>query len=162
MHTFFLCFTAFAACGLVTSKGSAQSAKDIRGSSPLLAIENEPAPKLIADPPTSGTAVARSRLHPVQDRKSSRGAGVRKRCSHGVAPHRTYPHYRGRFAVALCRCQRGNYYSYWTDAGASQSAHRTGRSNAQSNHQRNGEVYCARYENDQVTRALRSTFEKFK
>jgi hypothetical protein len=53
MHTLFLCFTAFAVCGLVAGKSSAQSAKDIRGPSPLLAIENEPAPKLIVDPPLS-------------------------------------------------------------------------------------------------------------
>lgn len=51
MHMLFFCFTAFTVCGLVTSKSSAQSAKDIRGPSPLLAIENEPAPKLIVDPP---------------------------------------------------------------------------------------------------------------
>jgi hypothetical protein len=42
---------AFVVCGLVTSKSSAQSAKDVRGPSPLLAINNEPAPKLIVDPP---------------------------------------------------------------------------------------------------------------
>jgi hypothetical protein len=53
MHTLFLCVTAFAVCGLVAGKSSAQSAKDIRGPSPLLAIENEPAPKLIVDPPLS-------------------------------------------------------------------------------------------------------------
>jgi len=51
MHTLFLCFATFAVCGLVTGKSSAQSAKDIRGPSPLLALENEPAPKLIVDPP---------------------------------------------------------------------------------------------------------------
>jgi hypothetical protein len=51
IHTLFICFTAFAVCGLVAGKSSAQSAKDIRGPSPLLAIENEPAPKLIVDPP---------------------------------------------------------------------------------------------------------------
>ena len=51
MHALFLCFTAFAICGLVTNKSAAQSAKDIRGPSPLLAIEDEPAPKLIVDPP---------------------------------------------------------------------------------------------------------------
>jgi hypothetical protein len=51
MHTLFLCFTAFAVCGLVTGKSSAQSARDIRGPSPLLAIENERVPKLIVDPP---------------------------------------------------------------------------------------------------------------
>jgi hypothetical protein len=32
-------------------RGSALSAKDILGPSPLLAIENEPAPRLIVDPP---------------------------------------------------------------------------------------------------------------
>ena len=51
MHTLFLCFTAFAVCGLVTGKSSAQSARDIRGPSALLAIENERVPKLIVDPP---------------------------------------------------------------------------------------------------------------
>jgi hypothetical protein len=54
MHTLLLCFTAFAVCGLIVGKSSAQSAKDIRGPSPLLAIENEPAPKLIVDPPLPG------------------------------------------------------------------------------------------------------------
>jgi uncharacterized protein DUF6130 len=51
MHTLFLCFSVLAVCGLVAGKSSAQSAKDIRGPSPLLAIENEPAPKLVVDPP---------------------------------------------------------------------------------------------------------------
>ena len=51
MHAPFLYLAAFAVCGIVAAKSSAQSAKDIRGPSPLLAIENEPAPKLIVDPP---------------------------------------------------------------------------------------------------------------
>ena len=51
MHGLILCFTAFAIFGLVAGKTSAQSAKDIRGPSPLLAIEKEPAPKLIVDSP---------------------------------------------------------------------------------------------------------------
>jgi hypothetical protein len=39
----------------VLSRGSsALSAKDIRGPSPLLAIQNEPEPKLIVDPPLAG------------------------------------------------------------------------------------------------------------
>jgi hypothetical protein len=54
MHTLFLCFTAFAVCVLVSGTGAAQSARDIRGPSPLLAIENEPAPRLIVDPPLPG------------------------------------------------------------------------------------------------------------
>ena len=51
MPKLFLCFSVLAVCGLVAGKSSAQSAKDIRGPSPLLAIEKEPAPKLVVDPP---------------------------------------------------------------------------------------------------------------
>jgi hypothetical protein len=51
VHTLVLCLTAFAVCGIFASQNSAQSARDIRGPSPLLAIENEPPPKLIVDPP---------------------------------------------------------------------------------------------------------------
>jgi hypothetical protein len=39
------------ACTLLGTSASAQSAKDIRGPSPLLAIENEAPAKLIVDPP---------------------------------------------------------------------------------------------------------------
>ena len=37
--------------GTLTTSAFAQSAKDIRGASPYLPIENEPAPRLIVDPP---------------------------------------------------------------------------------------------------------------
>ena len=40
-----------AAISLVDSIAFAQSAKEIRGASPYVPIENEPAPKLIVDPP---------------------------------------------------------------------------------------------------------------
>ena len=40
-----------AACTLFATSASAQSAKDIRGPSPLVAIENEAPAKLIVDPP---------------------------------------------------------------------------------------------------------------
>lgn len=39
------------ACTLITTGASAPSARDIRGPSPLVALENEPPPKLIVDPP---------------------------------------------------------------------------------------------------------------
>ncbi len=42
---------AMTASSLLLTGASAQSAKDIRGPSPLIAIENEPPPKLIVDPP---------------------------------------------------------------------------------------------------------------
>ncbi|BDB24396.1 DUF6130 family protein [Cupriavidus sp. P-10] len=43
---------AVVAAGTVLATSAfAQSAKDIRGASPYVAVENEPAPKLIVDPP---------------------------------------------------------------------------------------------------------------
>src|SRR5215813_1187397 len=42
---------AVAAGTLLVTSAFAQSAKDVRGASPYIAIENEPAPKLIVDPP---------------------------------------------------------------------------------------------------------------
>jgi hypothetical protein len=39
------------ACMMFVATASAQSARDIVGPSPLVAIENEPPPKLIVDPP---------------------------------------------------------------------------------------------------------------
>lgn len=38
----------------VATAANAQSARDIRGATPLLAIENEPPPRLIVDPPLPG------------------------------------------------------------------------------------------------------------
>jgi hypothetical protein len=45
------CLTAMAACTMFAGAAFAQSARDIRGPSPLVAIENEPPAKLIVDPP---------------------------------------------------------------------------------------------------------------
>jgi hypothetical protein len=43
---------AVAAVGIVLAAAAlAQSAKDIRGASPYVAIQNEPAPRLVVDPP---------------------------------------------------------------------------------------------------------------
>jgi hypothetical protein len=42
---------ALAACAVFATSAFAQSAKAIRGASPYVGIENEPAPKLIVDPP---------------------------------------------------------------------------------------------------------------
>ena len=42
---------AMTAAAMFSTSASAQTAKDIVGPSPLVAIENEPAPKLIVDPP---------------------------------------------------------------------------------------------------------------
>ena len=42
---------AVAASAVLTTNAFAQSAREIRGASPYVAIEKEPAPKLIVDPP---------------------------------------------------------------------------------------------------------------
>ena len=51
MHTAFKEIIAMAASTVVATTACAQSAKDIRGTSPLVAIENEPPPRLVVDPP---------------------------------------------------------------------------------------------------------------
>jgi len=50
--TKFMKTLAFAVIGTtLTTSAFAQSAKDVRGASPYVAIENQPAPKLIVNPP---------------------------------------------------------------------------------------------------------------
>ena len=44
-------FAALAACTLFAASAFAQSARDVRGPSPLVAIENEAPARLIVDPP---------------------------------------------------------------------------------------------------------------
>jgi hypothetical protein len=51
MATLIKTLAAVAACTVLATSAFAQSAKDIRGASPYVAVKNEPAPKLIVDPP---------------------------------------------------------------------------------------------------------------
>ena len=51
MYIFVRCLAIMVSLVEVGSAASAQSARDIRGPSPLVAIENEPPAKLIVDPP---------------------------------------------------------------------------------------------------------------
>ena len=51
MHAAMKGLLAMTAISLLTTSALAQSARDIRGPSSLLAIENEPPPRLIVDPP---------------------------------------------------------------------------------------------------------------
>src|SRR5688572_17074087 len=46
-----LAFAAVAGGALLATNAFAQSAREVRGSTPYLAIENEPPPKMIVDPP---------------------------------------------------------------------------------------------------------------
>ena len=45
------CLIVVAVSSIFAAAAMAQTAKDIRGPSPLVAVENEPPPKLIVDPP---------------------------------------------------------------------------------------------------------------
>jgi hypothetical protein len=54
VHTPIMLMTVVAAGALLSTKISAQSARDIRGASPLVAIEHEPPARLIVDPPLPG------------------------------------------------------------------------------------------------------------
>ena len=51
MHAATILFTTFAVASVLAPITRGQSAKDVRGPSPLVAIENEPPAKLIVDPP---------------------------------------------------------------------------------------------------------------
>jgi hypothetical protein len=51
MHITLRYLAAMAASTVFAASAAAQSAKDIRGPSPLIAIENEAPPRLIVDPP---------------------------------------------------------------------------------------------------------------
>jgi hypothetical protein len=51
MHTMLKEIIAMAASTVVATTACAQSAKDIRGPSPLVSIENEAPPRLVVDPP---------------------------------------------------------------------------------------------------------------
>ena len=51
MPTLIKMLAVVAAAGLLTTSAFAQSAKEIRGASPYVAIENERTPRLIVDPP---------------------------------------------------------------------------------------------------------------
>jgi hypothetical protein len=51
MNTALNCLAAVATCTVLATNSYAQSAREIRGPSPLVAIENEPPPRLIVDPP---------------------------------------------------------------------------------------------------------------
>ena len=106
MHGLFLCFTAIAVCRLVTSKSSAQSAKDIRGPSPLLAIKNEPAPKLIVDPPLP-ESLSLGRVFIQYRTENLRVVPVFGKGALTVSPRIGHIHITvDDFAVALCRCRR--------------------------------------------------------
>jgi len=51
VHASIAILAGAAVCAVFVPRLSAQTAKDIRGASPLVALENEPPPRLVVDPP---------------------------------------------------------------------------------------------------------------
>jgi hypothetical protein len=99
------CLTAIAAYTMFAGVAFAQSARDIRGPSPLVAIENEPPATLIVDRPLAaqlaqGLVFNKYRTEPAVVPVFGKGAPRR------VTAHRSRPYHRRRRAVALRRCQR--------------------------------------------------------
>ena len=97
---------AAAAAGTVLATSAfAQSAREIRGASPYVAIENEPAPKLIVDPPlpeglAQGVFWAQYRVENV--RIATRVRGGRPP---GISTYRASAHHRRRPALVVGGCE---------------------------------------------------------
>jgi hypothetical protein len=68
---------ALVASGIVLATSAfAQSAREVRGAPPYVTIENEPAPKLIVDPPASRSAGQGHRPDPIPGRERAHRTGV--------------------------------------------------------------------------------------
>lgn len=97
---------AMAACTLFATSAFAQGAKDIRGPSPLIAIENEAPAKLIVDPPLPGP-LARGVVFIQYRTENLRVVPVFGKGALDVSPRIGHIHITVA-AVALCRRQRRN------------------------------------------------------
>jgi hypothetical protein len=105
MRNFVKMLAAVAAATALTTGAFAQSAKEIRGASPYVGIDNELAPKLIVDPPLPGGLalgvfwaqyrVENLRIVPVF------GAGSLQ----SISTCRTSAHHRGRPALVVGGCK---------------------------------------------------------
>ena len=83
-----------------------RSAKEVRGASPYVAIEKEPAPKLIVDPPLPEGLAQRGRLlGPVPSGERAHRTRVRGGCPPGISTCRTSAHNRRRPALVVGGCE---------------------------------------------------------
>src|SRR5262245_44130572 len=86
---------------LLAAVSFAQSAKEIRGATPYAAIENEPAPKLIVDPPVPDLLAQGRRLDPVAGRERAHRTGVREGRPQRISTGRASAHKCGRPALVV-------------------------------------------------------------
>jgi len=73
------------AVALIALSATAQTARDVKGATPLVAIQNEAPPKLIV--PRSRTVGPGSGIHSVPDRKLTHSTGIRQSRVGSVAAH---------------------------------------------------------------------------
>ncbi len=90
MHSSFIVAAVLIGTSL-SSAALAQSAKDIRGASPLLAIDNEPPARLIVDPPIP-EALASGRVYIQYRAENLRIAPVFGKAAVGVSPRIGHVH----------------------------------------------------------------------
>ena len=94
------------AVALCTSAVAAQSARDVRGPSPLIAIDNEAPPKLIVDPPLP-EPLSRGLVFIQYRTENLRVVPVFGKGALEVSPRIGHVHVTvDDVGLALCRCQR--------------------------------------------------------
>ena len=94
-----------AAGTVLATSAFAQSAREIRGGSPYVAIENEPAPKLIVDPPACRRAGPGRLLGPVPGGELAHRTGVRGGRRRRISTHRASAYHRRRPALVMGGCK---------------------------------------------------------
>jgi len=119
---------------LCASVAITQSAKDVRGPSPLIAIENEAPAKLIVDPPLP-EPLSRGLVFIQYRTENLRVVPVFGKGALDVSP---------RIGLALCRRQWRNVNRGGSETWPTQGLDRAGRSHPPSNHQRDSELHLAR------------------
>src|ERR1700682_6133405 len=92
--------------GTVLATGAfAQSAKEVRGASPYVAVENEPAPKLIVDPPLPEGLAQGVFWAPYRVENDAHRTGVRSGRPQRISTCRTSAHNRRRPPLVVGGCE---------------------------------------------------------
>jgi len=137
------CLAALAACTLFAASAFAQSARDIRGPSPLVAIDNEAPARLIVDPPLPDQ-LAQGLVFIQYRTENLRVLPVFGKGALDVSPRIGHVHITVDDAPwPLRRRQRRDDDRGRAAAGPAQGAVRTGRPDAPGDHQRDREFHAA-------------------
>ena len=95
---------AAAAATVLATSAFAQSAREIRGASPYVAIENEPAPKLIVDPPLP-EGLAQASSGPSTEWRTCASYPCSGGRPPGISAYRASAHHRRRPALVVGGCE---------------------------------------------------------